>query len=90
MIVELIGYVGAACFAICAVPQALASWRQGHSNGISWMFLLLWTVGEVLTLAYIVATTAQPPLLINYTANLLCLCTILWYRAKPRATHEHS
>lgn len=78
--IESIGWTGATLFAISGFPQALKSWKQKHSHGISWMFLFLWSGGEVLTLIYILLTTVQWPLIFNYGFNLLCLVVIIYYR----------
>jgi uncharacterized protein with PQ loop repeat len=83
--VELIGWVGSICFAICALPQALQSYRQKNSNGISWGFLLLWLIGEILTLAYVTLTTVQLPLITNYVLNFLFLVVILWFKIFPKS-----
>lgn len=82
--IEAIGWMGAICFAICALPQAIKSYKDKSSAGISFAFLFLWTVGEVLTLTYILLTTMQLPLIVNYVFNLACLAVILWYYFKPR------
>jgi hypothetical protein len=80
---NVIGWIGSGCFAICAVPQAYTAVRQGHSNGISWLFLALWLTGEVLTIAYVLPKW-DFPLLVNYFGNLACLLVILHYKIKPR------
>lgn len=83
--IDLIGWVGSICFAICALPQALQSYQQKNSNGISWGFLLLWLVGEILTLAYVVLTTAQLPLITNYVLNFIFLIVIIWFKVFPKS-----
>lgn len=74
-----IGYVGSLLLAGCGLPQAYLSHKQGHSDGISTMFLLMWTIGEILTLLYILPK-ADIPLLLNYTSNILFLAIIWKYR----------
>lgn len=78
---NLIGWVGTICLALCGVPQAVACWRQGHARGLNTAMLILWFVGEV---CYLVATVGEfgcvPWLLTNYGMNLLCLATILFYK----------
>ena len=78
---ELIGWIGGIFFAICAIPQAIQSYKDKHSNGLSWSFLILWTIGEILTLIY---TLSKPvdlwPLIFNYTFNLLAISVIIWYK----------
>ena len=81
--IEAIGWVGAACFAVCALPQAIKSYKEKSSKGISLLFLFLWVVGEVLTLIYILKTSKQWPLIINYVFNLMCLVVIIYYYFKP-------
>lgn len=77
--IETIGWMGAICFAFCALPQAIQSFRTKSSQGINGYFLLLWVVGEVLTLIYILGTTVQLPLVFNYVFNLACLAVIVRY-----------
>lgn len=71
-------------FALCGLPQAIQSLKQGHSNGLSWTFLMMWLFGEILTLIYVYPKSNILPLLANYTLNLLFLIVIVWYRAFPR------
>ena len=33
---ETIGWIGSICFALCAIPQAWKSFKDGHSRGITW------------------------------------------------------
>lgn len=82
---EIIGWLGSILFAICGLPQALQSMRDGHSDGLNWMFLLTWLSGEVLTIIY-VFPKADYPLLFNYTLNLLFLTIIIWYKIFNRKT----
>ena len=78
--IEVVGWVGAICFALCGLPQAVHSYRTKASHGVTWGMLGLWTVGEILTLWYILATTAQGPLILNYVFNLACLGVIIRYK----------
>ena len=80
--VEIIGWAGAVLFALCAAPQAIYCYKNKSAEGLSWPFLLMWSGGEILTLLYIVFTTADIILLVNYVFNLLCLVVILWYKIR--------
>lgn len=82
---EVLGWIGSLLLAICAVPQAVQSFRQGHSQGVTHSLLWLWAGGEVFTLAYVLQR-ADWPLVVNYTANMVSLGVILWYKYKPRPT----
>jgi uncharacterized protein with PQ loop repeat len=81
---EVIGYLGAGLLALCALPQAIASFKQGHSRGIDSMFLWTWFIGEVLLLAY---TTNQAeisiPLVANYFVNTVLVGVILVFKYSP-------
>lgn len=83
---EVIGWIGAVCFAVCAAPQAWLSYKQGHAKGLSWATLILWLVGEICALVYTLPT-GLAPLIFNYAGNLLLLAVIIRYRAWPRITH---
>ena len=78
--IELLGWIGGICLAVCALPQAIKSYRTKSSEGISGTFIALWIAGEIFTIGYILLTTMQWPLLINYSFNILCLLVIIFYR----------
>lgn len=85
---EIIGWIGGAGFAVCAMPQVHKCYKQGHAHGISYLFLLLWTLGEVCTLVYVLlqdlTLREQAPLLLNYIVNLICMIAIWRYRLFPK------
>ncbi len=82
---ETIGWIGSICFALCGVPQAWRCFRAGHAEGLSWLFLLLWLVGE---LCYIISVLASfgwvAWMMFNYVANILCILVILYYKRVPK------
>lgn len=80
---EWAGWLGSFLLAICAFPQAWASWRQGHSHGLTWSLLALWGGGELATLGYVLAR-GDAPLILNYACNLGSLAVIGYYKAWPR------
>lgn len=81
-LMEIIGWLGSICLAICGIPQAWQSYKDKHSEGISWSFILLWTFGELFALAY-VYDKLDLPLFVNYATNILILSVILYYKIKP-------
>ena len=83
---EIIGWIGSICFSLCALPQAVASFKQGHSDGISKIFLALWLTGEICMLWY-TWRFGNLPITLNYLANLACLLVIIRY--KVRSTHKN-
>lgn len=81
-LMEIIGWLGSICLAICGIPQAWQSYKDKHSEGISWSFILLWTFGELFALAY-VYDKLDLPLFVNYATNILILSVILYYKIRP-------
>lgn len=77
--IEISGWIGSICLAICAIPQAYKSFKEKHSNGVSWSFIVLWLVGEICTLIYIIPTGSKP-LIFNYVANILFVAVIFFYK----------
>ena len=80
---EIIGWLGSILFAICGLQQAIQSYKQKHSNGISKAFLALWFFGEVFTTIYVLPKQDYP-LLFNYGVNFACVMVIGWYKFKPQ------
>lgn len=78
---EALGWVGGLLFSLCAIPQAWSAWKNKHSDGLSWSFLVMWFFGEVATVIYVSQKDDVLPLLVNYYLNLTLLSVIIWYRA---------
>jgi uncharacterized protein with PQ loop repeat len=87
-IFEILGWLGSICLAICGIPQAWQSFKDKHSHGISWGFVLLWAFGEIFALAY-VYDKLDLPLLLNYATNILILGVILFYKINPKNTVDY-
>jgi uncharacterized protein with PQ loop repeat len=87
-IFEILGWLGSICLAICGIPQAWQSFKDKHSHGISWGFVLLWAFGEIFALAY-VYDKLDLPLLLNYATNILILAVILYFKINPKNTVDY-
>ena len=83
--IETMGWIGSVLFAVCGLPQAVECIKKGNAHGMTWSFLILWFLGEVFTLPYII-NSGQLPLLFNYTLNFCFVVIILYYKIKPRKT----
>jgi len=81
-IVNIIGAIGSAMLAICGLPQAIQSVKSKSSSGISSSFLILWGVGEILVILYVLNTTKDTILLINYIFNIIIVGIIAFYKIK--------
>ena len=83
--IELLGIIAAISFAISAVPQAIKSWKEGHSRGMSLATIILWMVGEAAMLVYVLGMyPGDLILLLNYATNTLMVGIITWYAFRPR------
>lgn len=83
---EIFGWIGAIFLGGCALPQTWKSYRDGHSRGLDWGFLISWFIGELAMLIYIIPGR-DPALIFNYLLNFSCLLVMLkfkiWERGEP-------
>lgn len=81
---SLTGWLGGLLLAICGLPQAIASWREGHSQGLDPIFLWCWFIGEVLLLWHVLSLYGlnwlAAPLLVNYAFNVVLLAIIIKFK----------
>ena len=85
MTVSLLGYIGAALFAFCSLPQSIECIRQGHAEGINPLFIWMWFLGEVITALYVYLKHGfDIPLIGNYLINIVFLLIIVKFLYFPR------
>jgi uncharacterized protein with PQ loop repeat len=77
-----LGWIGSFCLAICGLPLAIEVFKSKNASHVNGLFLLLWTLGEIFTLAYVVYNRDYP-LILNYLVNLLTLIVVIYYKLKP-------
>jgi len=82
-VISILGWLGSLLLAICGAPQAWQSYKDKHSDGISWAFLLLWGFGEIFCLGY-VYDKFDLPLLMNYAVNILIVGVMIYYKINPK------
>ena len=80
---ENIGWLGSILLAFCGLPQALESIKTKSSEGLTWGFIGMWFLGEILTFIYILPKL-DLPLLFNYTANIIFLSIIIFFKLCPK------
>jgi uncharacterized protein with PQ loop repeat len=80
---ENIGWLGSILLAFCGLPQAIESIKTKSSEGLTWGFIGMWFLGEILTFIYILPKL-DLPLLFNYTANIIFLSIIIFYKLMPK------
>jgi uncharacterized protein with PQ loop repeat len=80
---ETIGWLGSILLAFCGLPQAIESYKTKSSDGLTWGFIGMWFIGEILTIIYILPQMVLP-LIFNYTANIIFLAVIIYYKINPK------
>jgi len=88
--VEALGWIGSILFSLAALSQAVSSWKQGHSDGLTWGLLILWFLGEIMTALYVALTSVSIPLLANYLINFSFLLVIIKFKMWPRSDNVNS
>ena len=80
---ENIGWLGSILLAFCGLPQAIESIKTKSSEGLTWGFIIMWFLGEICTFVYILPKL-DLPLLFNYTANIIFLAIIIYFKLMPK------
>jgi len=80
---ETIGWIGGILLAFCGLPQAVESYKTKNSDGLTWGFLIMWGVGELFTIVYIIPKWHWP-LIFNYTANIIFISIIVYYKVRGK------
>ena len=80
---ENIGWLGSILLAFCGLPQAIESIKTKSSEGLTWGFIIMWFLGEICTFIYILPKL-DLPLLFNYTANIIFLAIIIYFKLMPK------
>ncbi len=80
---EYIGWIGAFLFAICALPQAIKTFRTKKADDLSWLFLVLWFLGEFFVFTYLIIDDIKReithyPLYINYVFNTVIVIYLIY------------
>jgi uncharacterized protein with PQ loop repeat len=91
--IEILGWIASIVFALCGAPQAYKSYKDGHTRGLSFGLLIMWSIGEILMLTYVALKyNTDYQLIINNILNLVILAIIwkyaLWPRKKVRKSRK--
>lgn len=83
----ILGIIATICFASSGLPQAIKSFRDGHSNGIANWSILLCVLRGISILLYIISLNKiDYLLLINYICNLGTILIVAKYKIWPRTS----
>lgn len=81
--IQAFGWVYSLAFALSALPQAIKSYKQGHSDGVADGMMQLWILGELAGLVYGFGLW-QMPIVFNCALNTVFVGAIIYYRLFPR------
>lgn len=76
--IQLIGYIGSLAYALCGLPQAVMSIKNGNSRGVSRGFGILSLIGSAFSLLYAVPK-GDYVLMLNFGCNIVVWSIILKY-----------
>ena len=74
--IKAIGWIASFCFCFSGLPAAIESY-QTKTCTVPTGTLILWTVGEICAIIYIVPKR-DLPLIVNYSINLMFL-SVMWF-----------
>jgi hypothetical protein len=77
----MIGYIGNILLTACGAPEAYKAFKTKQCT-LTWSFLFMCFVGEVLTLAAIINDAPLGYLLLNYGANIFFISIMLHYKIR--------
>lgn len=80
---EIIGYTSSLLLAICGLPTAILSIKNGNSRHIDSGLFWIWYIAELLGIVYVVHLW-NLPLILNYGFNVVFLSIICYYKLRPR------
>lgn len=85
--ITILGFIGAACFALCTAPQILRVLKRKSTADISLLFILLSLGGNLCSATYIFYTNWvsgywQIPQYFNYTIATTLVVTLLCLKIK--------
>lgn len=76
----IIGYIGGFLLGISSLPEMWRTIKDKRCH-IGWGMLLVWFFGEVFMEIYAIILNDWA-LIFNYTANLIVLIVLLWYKIR--------
>lgn len=86
------GVLGAACFALCSLPQIAKCVKEGHASGVSWGFVFMGIGGNVFSAAYLIhadllAGLTHWPIYTNYAVAFILCLGLLWLKVRDWLRH---
>jgi len=83
--IKIIGLVGSLLLCFCGLPEVWKAFKNKNANGLTTLFVVLWALGEVFTLTYVIIEHPKDiPLLLNYIFSGIVISIIFFYKFKEK------
>jgi len=82
--INLIGFLGSILLSLSALPQVIASFRRGNSDGISVGMLWFWLIGVLCMFIYNLFKYQDTLICVNYAFNFIFVGIIVYFKYCPR------
>jgi len=50
----ILGWIGSILLGLCGIPQSFKCCREKHANGLAWSFIIMWFVGDMCAVNYVI------------------------------------
>lgn len=82
-IIDICGWIGSISYSLYSVPQAIDTYKNGCTQGLSNYMVLLLFFGGLCSLIYIIPDITSP-LFYNFSISVIAASTICKYHFFPR------
>jgi len=80
---EVVAWMATVILSLCGIPQAIKVFKEGHAEGISGAFIVMYLTGSSLNLIYVISLW-ELPLIAGTITGLFCVSTYAFYKLFPR------
>lgn len=82
-----LGWIGSFLLAFCGLPELCKSLKSRRC-ALSYSFLLMWGLGEILVLIPVIGQALGTWLIFNYSANLIIIAWLLLIKIKENKSNK--
>lgn len=83
MWIIITAWISNLAFTVSAIPQLYRTIKNGNANGLSIGFLILWLIGECLSLPSVLQQ-CMIPFILSYAINAIIVSIILGYKIRDK------
>lgn len=79
----MLSWIGSILLALCGFPETIRTIRDGRCH-IGWGMLIMWYLGELLTLYHVIFNIKDAALSFNYILNVILISIMLFYKIRTQ------